>query len=240
MALEISVGQRFGRLTALRRVDNDSKGYRQWLCRCDCGRERPVTVRNLMRVKSCGCKRTGCRIVVVGQIFGHLTALRFSHRGGALRVPYFWFRCSCGNEKLLNGYRVAAGRTKSCGCIRSKHIHEMNALKRLPEGEGAVRALFVRYRCRSKDRKFEFVLSPEEFSALVKSPCAYCGKVRELSINKAHPKVRLNGLDRLDSSVGYLPENVVACCKLCNQAKNNMTVDAFKSWIREVAEHTLP
>lgn len=49
-------GQRFARLTVVRRVDNAGKLAR-WLCRCDCGTERIVYATNLVhgKTKSCGC-----------------------------------------------------------------------------------------------------------------------------------------------------------------------------------------
>ena len=36
------IGQRFGRLIAVERVENSSRGSARWLCRCDCGRDTIV------------------------------------------------------------------------------------------------------------------------------------------------------------------------------------------------------
>ena len=52
-------GQRFGRLTAVRR-DGYSNGWMiTWVCRCDCGRIVRVEKANLLRgmTRSCGCLR---------------------------------------------------------------------------------------------------------------------------------------------------------------------------------------
>jgi hypothetical protein len=48
--------QKFGRLTVLRRDPSDS---RKWICRCDCGTERPFASGRLRagRSQSCGCLR---------------------------------------------------------------------------------------------------------------------------------------------------------------------------------------
>lgn len=53
-------GERFGRLTVLKRVYVEQKGHRShayWLCKCDCGNETVVDGSNLRRgtTKSCGC-----------------------------------------------------------------------------------------------------------------------------------------------------------------------------------------
>lgn len=51
-------GQRFGRLTVIRRAENDNAGKAQWLCRCDCGTYKVIRSGNLKetsKTKSCGC-----------------------------------------------------------------------------------------------------------------------------------------------------------------------------------------
>lgn len=50
-------GQRFGRLTVIKRAQNAKDGKTQWLCRCDCGKETIVRAAPLRRgdSKSCGC-----------------------------------------------------------------------------------------------------------------------------------------------------------------------------------------
>ena len=49
--------------------------------------------------------------------------------------------------------------------------------------------------------------------------------------------VYCNGIDRIDSSKGYVKGNVVTSCKYCNTAKNTMTQQEFKEWIVRVYEH---
>lgn len=50
-------GQKFGRLTVIKRADNDKHGNAQWLCKCECGNETIVRGFLLKRgtTKSCGC-----------------------------------------------------------------------------------------------------------------------------------------------------------------------------------------
>lgn len=49
-------GQKFGRLTALRRVGSNGHSA-LWLCKCDCGNETVVTLSHLKggQTRSCGC-----------------------------------------------------------------------------------------------------------------------------------------------------------------------------------------
>ncbi|MCH5278234.1 MAG: hypothetical protein J1E60_00405 [Christensenellaceae bacterium] len=54
--IEDLTGQRFGKLTVLRRA-KDKNGYVQWLCQCDCGNLHSVDAGNLKNgsTESCGC-----------------------------------------------------------------------------------------------------------------------------------------------------------------------------------------
>lgn len=66
MATIDMVGQRFGRLTVIRRdgvwrnPDSPWMTRAKWLCRCDCGNEVSVIGQNLRSgaTRSCGCLRT--------------------------------------------------------------------------------------------------------------------------------------------------------------------------------------
>ncbi len=50
-------GQRFGRLVALWRFGTTNGGDAVWLCRCDCGKEKPIIGYHLPtgHTRSCGC-----------------------------------------------------------------------------------------------------------------------------------------------------------------------------------------
>lgn len=50
-------GQKFNKLTAVERLENDNGGIPVWLCKCDCGNFTRVRGKNLKNgaVKSCGC-----------------------------------------------------------------------------------------------------------------------------------------------------------------------------------------
>lgn len=62
------INRRYGRLTAVKQVENDKHNHRQWLCRCECGNEIVVLQNSLTsgRTRSCGCyyketRRTSAR-----------------------------------------------------------------------------------------------------------------------------------------------------------------------------------
>jgi hypothetical protein len=58
MKLKNLVGQRFGRLTVIKRAPNTSRA--RWLCQCDCGNKKIVFGNCLIKkcTQSCGCLRS--------------------------------------------------------------------------------------------------------------------------------------------------------------------------------------
>lgn len=85
---------------------------------------------------------------------------------------------------------------------------------------------YIRYKAQSKTRGKEFQLTKEEFKSIYGKPCVYCNEVHESM-----------GLDRVNSSYGYVMGNVVSCCKRCNQAKNDMTLDEFIGHCKKIAKN---
>jgi 5-methylcytosine-specific restriction endonuclease McrA len=43
-----------------------------------------------------------------------------------------------------------------------------------------------------------------------------------------------SGIDRKDSSKGYILSNVVSCCFTCNKAKGTMSEKEFLEWIDRI------
>ena len=59
------------------------------------------------------------------------------------------------------------------------------------------------------------------------TPCHYCGG--DVSNRIA--------LDRVDSTKGYVPGNVVQCCPTCNMMKMRLSIDEWVAHMRRVLEH---
>ena len=60
-------------------------------------------------------------------------------------------------------------------------------------------------------RGHDWYLSDEYAKILFTEECHYCGC-----------KKQLNGIDRMDNTLGYTPANCVSCCKKCNYAKHTL------------------
>ena len=84
-----------------------------------------------------------------------------------------------------------------------------------------------------KKNMIGIVIDYEKFKKLSKSKCKYCwtehSKEIQDRLNESKSQKRLseeilkiNGIDRVDSNIGYTNENSVPCCKTCNFAKNDL------------------
>lgn len=53
-------GQKFGRLTVIKRVENAKDRHASWLCKCDCGNEKIICGKSLRSgiTLSCGCLKS--------------------------------------------------------------------------------------------------------------------------------------------------------------------------------------
>jgi len=125
-SLVISVGDTFGRWTALEDYSRDNKAI---LVRCECGTEKRIRgpVLNAGISQSCGqCTRGGPDpshepYLAAGTVYGRLTVLE----GVTYNNEQVRCRCACGNEPMIIATSVKLGITKSCGCyqqeVRIKH-----------------------------------------------------------------------------------------------------------------------
>ena len=53
---------------------------------------------------------------ITGETFGHLTAIRYDHKG---KYRTYWLcRCDCGKECFVSRQNLVAGKTQSCGHLR--------------------------------------------------------------------------------------------------------------------------
>lgn len=170
-----------------------------------------------------------------GDRYGRLVILGID-RQDKHRNNIYKCRCDCGNITFVRGNGLTSGNTKSCGCLSS----EVKRSKRLPKDQGVINHIILQYKRHARDRGLSWNLTYEQVANLIQQPCFYCGAER--SNHKVTKNCKEgydhNGIDRIDSSIGYEPSNVVPCCKICNYAKSDMKQKDFIEWAHRVAHHT--
>ncbi len=177
---------------------------------------------------------------ISGRRFGRLIAVRPDGRkryGKAWHVTWLC-RCDCGSTKTLTCSRLTTGNTKSCGCLNRERqaVFGDIAPKRPKTRSGALNNILSTYRGHARARGLPWSLATADAQSLMELPCEYCG-VPPTQVHCRAPEFTYNGIDRVDSSKGYEPGNVVPCCGTCNKAKNAMTLAEFRAWIDKVHAH---
>jgi hypothetical protein len=178
---------------------------------------------------------------LVGQKFGKLTILEI------FRKDKYYHKsakciCDCGKEHSTYLTSLISGDCKSCGCLRlSKNNREDIIWKRyFYQG-------FTKNKPRDKRKNLIHTLELLDFKKLCLLPCFYCGTIydRELLDNdlnnsikiKSNTTIKCNGIDRINSNIGYTKENCVPCCKKCNLMKNVLSVKDFEEHIFKIFNH---
>jgi hypothetical protein len=83
------------------------------------------------------------------------------------------------------------------------------------------------YKSKSAKRGLEFTLSEDEYHGYKLGTCYLCGTVGN--------KECQNGIDRVDSSKGYISSNCKSCCPWCNRFKNTTPLDVFVNQCEKIA-----
>jgi hypothetical protein len=174
------------------------------------------------------------RVVVVGR--GSVA------KNGARNYIY---KCDCGTVKETLKANLCKKLVRSCGCYRSEMLRNRdNSNRRKKFPDSALRRLFTLTRKKAtNERGLAFDLTMKQFEELTSRRCQYCGEPpREYSLARSGKgggiyTTRANGIDRIDSQLGYSDENCVPCCKFCNIAKNDYSVEDFLLHIYNIAFH---
>ncbi len=153
--------------------------------------------------------------------------------------------CACGRSVSVRGSSLLSGKTKSCGCLQKDKVSKL--FSKSP-GEISYNTLYTTIRNNAKYRGLEFTLTKQQHRKLVSKNCYYDGSAPEKwspYYSKNHYKkpnsntlensiISINGIDRLDSNLGYTYENCVPCCSTCNRGKWELTEQEFIDHCRRV------
>lgn len=167
-----------------------------------------------------------------GKLYGELTVISLV-KGERTKWKC---KCSCGNETLVTGWSLRAGKSKSCGkCGKTRAAtNPIEPIKRL----------FRSLRTGAKRRGLTFELKFEQFVEISKLECHYCGQPPEIKFAYSRKRYSqgvdtvayANGVDRIDSSIGYIEGNMLPCCRMCNTMKMDQTLEEFYERIRRIYE----
>lgn len=170
------------------------------------------------------------RSELTGLVFGELEVIRLSEisRNGHSRWSV---KCSCGVEKTVLGTHLISGKTISCG-----HVMRENGRRNF-KGVGDLPKSYYSSLKRGADglkgrSKIDFNLSMRFLWNLYQEQNGLC-KLSKLPIDF---KSKTASLDRVDSSRGYVEDNVQWLHKDINMMKRHYSQDYFLNLCRKVSD----
>lgn len=202
-------GQMFNNWKVLYRTYNKKKKT-VWVCECQCERKtiKPVFASSLKDGSSKSC---GCERLKAIDLLSDSKIHKRDENNNIISK-----RCSrCGEWLSLDNFWKSSYR-KDGYCNECKNCYYTTK-----EGR------YNMYKKGAKARDMEFSLSKEEFYKITEQPCYYCG-----DFTKGY-----NGIDRYNSKIGYIKENCVPCCEICNRMKLDYNVSDWLAHMSKILNH---
>ena len=240
---KVSIGDRFDKLLVLERCGNftDKNGRiiaSKFKCICDCGDINYYKGSLLSRGISHQCKHCSNKnkikgVFKIGDIINDLIVISddfiIREWNDGTKRRYYLCKCKCGNESYYSTTRLNNKRSKECkSCAYKKRPQSKLRLS----GYERLFNITIKDRCKNNS-KLSYSINLDKFINIVSKKCIYCGA--EPTYRKyLYDKIFANGVDRIDSDIGYHIDNCVPCCKKCNMAKSDMTQDEFKNHIIQI------
>lgn len=209
-------GKIFGKWQVLYRTENNKRNKVMWVCKCLCENQtiRPVAQASLKNgtSTSCGCERNA----IIEKINDEKIHIR-DEDGNIIEKRC----CKCHYFLPLTNFYHNKYDKDGYSSVCKKCQNESK------EGRYNI------YKKNAKKRNISFNLTKDEFYEITSKPCYYCNGYSNKDINN----VFYNGIDRVDSSVGYEINNVVPCCDVCNKMKLDYSKTFFIEHINKIVNY---
>ena len=149
----------------------------------------------------------GRRMNLVGDTYGELTVVSFSHTTESNGMSNYLCRCSCGSEKVFSHGNLRSGHSKSCGCARPKGDQVWNYSHGFKKSHKTYKSWCkIKERCLNpNDNSYhgygaKWITISEKFKD---NFLAFYAEVGEPPINTSDWSI-----DRIDNTRGYEPGNL--------------------------------
>lgn len=230
-------GQVFGRLEVLIKSRRKSGGNTMYRVRClDCGAEKNVQRGSLFRLKGTGCRCDRRKLTgksLIGKKIDRITVVAFAKSDEHQKLRWVC-RCECGNQMVhTTSYIRQREKTNVFACN--------SCLRRVKDEQLGTNLLLHEYKHNARLRAIPWKLSDKEVLRIAAQNCHYCGSKPRLTTrlrqDKYGSRIKFytNGIDRIDSSRGYVEGNCIPCCRYCNTLKSDLSYDDFLVQIEKIA-----
>jgi len=162
--------------------------------------------------------------LLVGRTFGAIRILS-AEKDRNTKMPYLKAICKCGNIGELRNTSLTFEENPNCMCHAFHQIeHSFN------KEDKAFLSLLNSYKKRINDKGLTCDLNLRSFKKFSMQNCEYCGIEPQNTLTYCGVTYKYNGIDRIINTSGYVVENMVTACFICNKAKGNMSLYDFMVW----------
>ncbi len=230
-----AAGTVYGDWTILKEVEK-YQNIRMMACTCKCGAEHIVALANLLSGKSTQCRDcSGKQIadklkftVEPGTVFGMRKVISETQKSQT-GARNFLCECVCGKQSVVSfGSLMSNKATKCRKCAGTEYKDDPNKLPK---------QLYMAYVNGADRRNIESDISFEDFYLITQKNCFYCGLPPSGIVKDSRKEFLYSGIDRIDSSKGYVKGNILPCCKPCNFMKNKTSQEEFIRQVHKVSDH---
>ena len=219
---------------------NGTTSYRYYeIIECvDCGHQIKITAGDKRRKKSCKeCDLKKYKEDFVGYENDLYKVVEFTEQKG--KKLFYRVKCKrCNNFCVMRKDSIINSSNKSCINCKGNG--------RKPTTDVAINVFMSIYKTGAKERGLEWSISNEEFKEITSKNCFYCNSepIIQKSLERYYhesisERILLNGIDRVDSTLGYTFDNCVACCTMCNRMKLDYTKNDFLNHISKIFKFSI-
>ena len=166
-----------------------------------------------------------------GKQFSKLTVISLANNDAHGKTRWLC-RCECGKEKLINSASLKRGLTKSCGfCCK---LHNFKGYKDISG------VFWRRTKEHASKRGLVFDITPEYIWSLYEKQnkkCSMSGVDICFVSNNDKGSTQTASIDRIDSTKGYITDNIQLVHKRINFLKGSLTNDELIFLCRCVVKH---
>lgn len=165
-------------------------------------------------------------IDLTGQKFGKITAVSRAENNKGGRTMWLC-NCDCGGQKIVSTKLLKNGESISCGCnwrVQNKNHASWRGYEEIPKD------FFSNIKRGAESRNIEFNIKIEDLWELFLKQdrkCALSGLELKFSKIRKDNKGKTISLDRIDSSKGYVKDNIQFVHKHVNIMKNKFEESYF-------------
>jgi len=134
-----------------------------------------------------------------------------------------WGRCRSCRAIYRHDFYMNDKESEKMRSLRWNRHHPIRVKTTYTKYARTIKGRYSRLWKLAHHRGHKLSISFEQYQKLILNPCSYCGG--------SLPETG-SGLDRISSDYGYIIGNVRTCCTACNRAKNSMTEQEFRTWLR--------